>query len=173
MLPKIDGFTLAEKIKAHQPSVPIIFITAKDQVSDKAEGFSLGADDYLTKPFSQEELIWRVKAVLNRTQKTIEKTTNDAFSLGQLTLHPNELLLSGKEQQVKLTKKETAVLKLLAQHVNEVVERSLILHLVWGKDTYFTGRSLDVFISKLRKHLSLDPNLHIENVHGIGFKLCV
>ncbi|MFZ4786088.1 MAG: response regulator transcription factor [Flavobacteriales bacterium] len=172
MMPKKDGFSLAEDIRKTNAEIPIVFLTAKGMSEDKIKGFKLGADDYITKPFSSEELILRIKAILKRnpTLKDEPKEKN-RFDIGAFVFDfPNYELRIG-EIKKKLTKKEAELLKLLAEHQDQVLERELIANMVWGDDSYFVGRSMDVFITKLRKYLSDDPNLAIVNVHGVGFRL--
>lgn len=172
MLPQKDGFTLAADIKKINPNTPIIFLTAKAMDEDKIKGLTLGADDYLTKPFNFDELLLRIEAVLRRASAMPVGTTNeDVFSIGLLTFDTKNYLLKKDEKEFKkLTKKEAEILKILCKNHGETVERGLILNLVWGEDTYFNGRSLDVFITKLRKYMQ-DEKVEITNVHGVGFKL--
>jgi DNA-binding response OmpR family regulator len=173
MLPKKDGFSLAEDIRQTDTTTPIIFLTAKSLQEDKIQGLKVGADDYITKPFSTEEFLLRVEAVLKRTLKTPdqEDEKKDVFELSSYTFdYRNFQLVQGAEQR-KLTKKEAEILKLLCLHKNQVLPRDLVLNMVWGDDSYFVGRSLDVFITKLRKYLKADDKIAITNVHGVGFKL--
>lgn len=172
MLPKKDGFTIAQEIKKLRPATPIIFITAKEQTDDKLKGFEVGADDYITKPFDFRELKVRMEAVLRRVSGEVKTEVNE-FKIGKFTLKHKEKVLFCKEEEQKLSKKEATLLKIMAERKNEVLPREMLLNFVWGKDDYFTGRSMDVFISKLRKYLSTDSSVEIENVHGIGFKLKV
>lgn len=172
MMPKKDGFELAKDIRKITEEIPIIFLTAKSMVEDKIEGFKSGADDYVIKPFSNEELILRIEAVLKRYsngQKEDIKTAE--IQIGKFVFNPEEFLLKSPSNERILTKKEAGILKLLAEQKNKVIERELISNMVWGDDSYFVGRSLDVFITKLRKYLSEDKSLSITNVHGVGFKL--
>jgi DNA-binding response OmpR family regulator len=172
MLPHKDGFSLAEDIRMVNALVPIVFLTAKSQTEDRIAGFKAGGDDYLTKPFSHEELILRIEAILRRTQgKEDDPRERDRFELGDYTFDHRNLMLSHPSEERKLTKKEAEVLRLLCLHADQVLPRELVLNMVWGDDTYFLGRSLDVFISRLRKYLKLDPKVQIVNVHGVGFKL--
>jgi DNA-binding response OmpR family regulator len=173
MLPKKDGFSLAEDIRQTDTTTPIIFLTAKSLQEDKIQGLKVGADDYITKPFSTEEFLLRVEAVLKRTLKTPDQEVEkkDVFELSSYTFdYRNFQLVQGAEQR-KLTKKEAEILKLLCLHKNQVLPRDLVLNMVWGDDSYFVGRSLDVFITKLRKYLKADDKIAITNVHGVGFKL--
>lgn len=171
MLPHKDGFSLAEDIRKTDKVTPIIFLTAKSMTEDKIKGFKAGGDDYITKPFSTEEFLLRVEAVLKRSQKEGVENTNTNFTIGKFDFESDNFILkmNGKEQ--KLTKKESEILKLLCQHKGNVLPRELVLNMVWGDDSYFNGRSLDVFITKLRKYLKEDENIKITNVHGVGFKL--
>lgn len=176
MLPQKDGFSLAEDIRSLNKQVPIIFLSAKSQTEDKIEGLKKGADDYMTKPFSHEELVLRIEAILRRTQgeNAAEDKNKELFELGDFTFdRPNYLLKHKTEEERKLTKKEAEVLRLLCMHKGQVLTRELVLNMVWGDDTYFLGRSLDVFISRLRKYLKPETRVSINNVHGVGFKLDV
>ncbi|HLV52552.1 MAG TPA: response regulator transcription factor [Cryomorphaceae bacterium] len=170
MLPGKDGFELARDIRKVNPDVPIVFLTAKSVVSDKVEGFKAGGDDYITKPFSNEEFLLRIEALLRRTHSGSEET-DSVFALGKYRFDPENLSLSLDGTTRTLTKKESGILKILAERKNRVIERELLTNLVWGDDSYFVGRSLDVFITKLRKYLAEDPQVSITNVHGVGFKL--
>jgi DNA-binding response OmpR family regulator len=172
MLPQKDGFSLAEDIRKVNQHVPIVFLTAKSQSEDRIAGFKAGGDDYLTKPFSHEELILRIEAILRRTHGRATDV-RDRFEVGAYTFDHRNLMLSHPTEERKLTKKEAEVLRLLCMHQDQVLPRELVLNMVWGDDTYFLGRSLDVFISRLRKYLKLDPSVSIVNVHGVGFKLVV
>ncbi len=167
MLPKKDGFSLAKEIKIVNKDVPIIFITAKAMLEDKSTGFQIGADDYITKPFELEELLLRIKAVLKRTHNNISPK---GFHLGNIFFDYINYQLIGKQTK-KLTKKEGDLLKLLCLNINNISKREIILTEVWGDDNYFNGRSLDVFITKLRKYLKEESSITIDNVHGIGFSL--
>jgi len=172
MMPIMDGFTLAKEIREIDKKIPILFLTAKSMKEDKLEGFALGADDYLTKPFSMEELIARVGAILRR----VEVETNedqDNISIGSISYEPELRILHLKEGDKRLTTKENQLLKLLVKNQNEILDRQATLRAVWGDDNYFNGRSMDVYIAKLRKLLKEDSNIEIMNVHGKGFKLIV
>src|SRR5690554_2522968 len=173
MMPKKDGFELARDIRKIDPDVPIIFLTAKSMVEDKVEGLKTGADDYITKPFSNEELSLRIEAVLKRYNKAglDNKTKDPSFHFSSFTFDPDNLQLIRGDSIKTLTKKEAGVLKILCEHKNKVIERELITNLVWGDDSYFVGRSLDVFITRLRKYLADDDTVNIANVHGVGFRL--
>lgn len=170
MMPKKDGFTLARDIRKINQDVPILFLTAKSLTEDKVEGFEAGADDYLTKPFAFDELALRVKALLKRVN-IVDEPQSKVLQLGEYTFDTENYTLSHPEFSKTLTKKEALVLKMLCQFNNSVVSRETILTAVWGQDDYFAGRSMDVFITKLRKYLSCDSRISIQNVHGIGFKL--
>lgn len=172
MMPKKDGFTLAKDVRKVNTAIPILFLTAKSMTEDKVEGFNVGGDDYLTKPFSSEELSARVKALLKRVDVGVEEK-NGSEIIGKYTYDTSNFLLTGPDFEKKLTKKEAQILKMLCKFKNQVLPREIVLNGVWGQDDYFVGRSLDVFITKLRKYLSNDPNVEIENIHGIGFKLVV
>ena len=172
MMPKKDGFSLAEDVRKVNEIIPILFLTAKTMTEDKVKGFNVGGDDYLTKPFSSAELKVRVKALLKRGN-IVTETVSDEMIFGQYVYDIKNYSLIGPDFEKKLTKKEAQVLKMLGQFKGEVVDRDLILNAVWGKDDYFVGRSLDVFITKLRKYFANDENVNIENVHGIGFKIYV
>lgn len=170
MMPKKDGFSLAQDVRKLDPNVPIVFLTAKTMTADKIKGFKAGADDYVTKPFSSEELLLRIEAILRRTAGEGE-TTVSGYALGSFHYDTDNYQLQHPDGDKKLTKKEAEILKILCEHQGKVVERELVLNLVWGDDNYFNGRSLDVFITKLRKYLKADESVNIVNVHGVGFKL--
>lgn len=172
MMPRQDGFSLAEKIRAQNQDVPIIFLTAKSLKEDKIHAFNLGADDYITKPFSMEELLLRIQVFLKRTGRQ-EGRSNGLFSIGNLVFDYPNLCLRDHNQTRKLTQKQAELLKMLCLNMNRVLKREDLLNQVWGTDDYFAGRSMDVFISKLRKYLAADPNVEIENYHGSGFKIVV
>lgn len=169
MLPEMAGFQLAKKIRAKNKHVPIIFLTARSMQEDKIEGLKLGADDYLTKPFNIEELCLKIEIFLKRKQ--ISQQIKDSYTIGNYHLDVKEQKLSLGEQERKLTIKETKLLSLLIQKVNTLTKRENILISLWGKNDYFLGRSLDVFISRLRKYLKEDDSICIENIRGVGFKL--
>ena len=172
MMPKKDGFTLAKDIRKLNSSVPILFLSAKNQQEDKVEGFKSGADDYITKPFSTEEFLLRVKAILKRVNLIDEIEIKTVFQLGDISFDSENYKLDFKtEPSKKLTKKESQILLLLVQNRNKVLTRDIVLNAVWGQDDYFVGRSLDVFITKLRKYLKVDERVEINNIHGVGFKL--
>ena len=173
MLPGKDGFTLAKEIRQIDLDVPIIFLTAKSMKDDKAEGFGLGGDDYVTKPLELTELILRIEAVQRRAKRSNNerKKQKDSFQIGSLEFNYRNLEIKGPEYRQSLTKKEAELLLLLAIHKNQTLEREVALKLIWGEHDYFLGRSMDVFITKLRKYLKPDPKVKIEHVHGVGFKL--
>lgn len=174
MLPQKDGLSLAEDIRTVNPQVPIVFLTAKGQTEDRIAGLKAGGDDYLTKPFSHDELVLRIEAILRRTLgRTDDPRARDRFEIGSFTYDHRNMVLSHASGERKLTRKEGEVLRLLCVHREQVLPRELVLNMVWGDDTYFLGRSLDVFISRLRKYLKPDPAVRIVNVHGVGFKLVV
>ena len=170
-LPKKDGLTLLSELRGQGLGIPIIILTARDDIHDKVKGLSQGADDYLTKPFSVEELQMRVKALLKRIHIKVDKPEEKIILLGRFTFDIENSILRSKSESKNLTKKEAQILKILYKFKNNVIPREVILNAVWGQDDYFVGRSLDVFISKLRKYLKEESNIHISNIHGIGFKL--
>ena len=168
MLPETDGFTLAREIRTQNTEVPILFLTAKSLKEDRLHGLRLGADDYITKPFSIEELILKIEVFLRRS-RTVATPPPPVYTLGAYTFnHPNLELTHGRKVR-RLTQKEADLLKYLLGRKNQVVKRADILEAVWGENDYFLGRSLDVFISRLRKYLGEDESLRIENIHGVGF----
>jgi two-component system response regulator TrcR len=169
MMPKKDGFTLAAEIRKTDNLSPILFLTSKGQAEDVVKGFSMGATDYIRKPFSMEELIVRIKAHLDRQGGQAQPS--DWLPLGTYSFHPKRQLLKFGMQEIKLTSRESLLLELLLSRKNEIAERSLILNQIWGTDDFFTARSMDVFITKLRKKLQEDPAVQILNVRGYGFKL--
>jgi DNA-binding response OmpR family regulator len=172
MLPNVDGFSLAKKIKEKDKMAPIIFLTAKGTERDKIEGFQIGADDYITKPFSIKELSLRIEALLKRILPD-ESNNNGMYYFGNSSLNANELILTIAGVKKELTRKETGILEILLKNLNQTVERKIILKSVWGNDSYFNGRSMDVYISKIRKYLQEDELCEINTVHGVGFKLSV
>ncbi|MBK8679598.1 MAG: response regulator transcription factor [Sphingobacteriales bacterium] len=172
MMPVMDGFTLAHKIRTEDEDTPIVFLTAKALKDDKIEGFKVGGDDYLTKPFSMEELMLRINAILRRTNTPTDRNEDGSLSIGKYTFNPLlQILEIGQGQNHRLTTKEALLLKLLIEHKNRVLARDYALKTIWGDDNYFNGRSMDVFITKLRKYLKDDANVEIMNVHGQGYKL--
>ena len=172
MMPKLDGFTLAERIRSQNTLIPIIFLTARSQTADVVKGFELGGNDYLKKPFSMDELIVRIKALLNRNQ-LVKPTPPDRLSIGRYEFdYPKQkLLIDG--QETALSHREAELLKRLYEQKNQVLERSAVLLDLWGDDSFFNGRSLDVFITHLRRYLRNDPQVQIINVRGVGYKLIV
>lgn len=171
MLPKKDGFSIAKSIREKNKSVPILFLTAKSMVEDKLLGFQTGADDYITKPFSLDELICRIEVFLRRSNGSAVNDVKSVFTVGGYAFDPGNLTLKNSSMEKTLTQKEAEVLKLLYQNRDRVLKREEILKQVWGDDDYFMGRSMDVFISKLRKYLKDDPSIQIVNYHGVGFRL--
>lgn len=169
MLPKKDGFSLAASIRERNKEVPILFLTAKTMVEDRLKGFQTGGDDYITKPFSLEELFYRIEVFLSRTRDVHKEDT--VFKVGQFQFDPLSFTLCHNGNEKTLTQKEAEVLKLLYMNRDRVLKREEILTHVWGTDDYFMGRSMDVFISKLRKYLKTDPDIQIVNYHGVGFRL--
>jgi len=170
MLPRQDGFTLAKKIRESNNQIPILFLTAKSMTDDKLEGFQLGGDDYITKPFNLDELVMRMTVFLKRSAKSSSEVEK-IFLLGNFQFDHENLRLTYNGNLKILTTKESEVLKLLFLNRDRVMKREEILTRVWGEDDYFMGRSMDVFISKLRKYLKDDPKIEIVNYHGVGFKL--
>jgi len=170
MMPVKDGFTLAREIRQLNSDIPIIFLTAKSMKEDVFEGFKIGADDYITKPFSMEELLFRIEAILRRT-KAGQSDQQDHFKIGKYIFDANKQELVFGNQTQKLTTKESELLKLLCNHKNKILERNFALRTIWMDDSYFNARSMDVYITKLRKYLKDDTSLEIINVHGKGYKL--
>ena len=171
MLPKMDGFELAKKIRETNKHIPILFLTARSMQEDKLEGLTIGGDDYITKPFNIEELCLKIEVFLKR--KLVNKPIEEFYQIGRFLLDVKEQKLKNGADERKLTLKETKLLSLLVQKVNTITKRENILVNLWGKNDYFLGRSLDVFISRLRKYLSEDSSIQIENIRGVGFKLVV
>lgn len=173
MMPKKDGFSLGKDIRKMDKTVPIIYATAKGMMEDKTMAFELGGDDYVTKPFRVEELLLRINALLKRVAKTDDEVVLDKFEIGNYFFDYTSQVISFKGQQQKLSTKEAELLRLLCLNKNDVLTREEALVKIWHDDNYFTGRSMDVFLSKLRKYLKEDPNVEIVNVHGKGYKLLV
>lgn len=173
MLPKQDGFTLAEHIRAMNATVPMLFLTAKSLPEDRLQGFALGADDYVAKPFSVDELMMRIKAILRRSQPMGAQSDGKRFVIGDYSFDAERRVLSRNGESRTLTHKETELLRMLARSVGNTVNRGDALREVWGDDNYFNGRSMDVFVTRLRKYLKDDARVNITNVHGQGFKLQV
>ncbi|GAB4375200.1 MAG: response regulator transcription factor [Salibacteraceae bacterium] len=173
MMPEKDGFTLAKDIRSKDENVPIIFLTAKSMKEDTLTGFRSGGDDYITKPFSMEELLHRLKAILRRTRGEEHKPEKTIYHLGDFTFDFRNQVLKGKGEEIHLTSKENALLKMLAEHANRLLDRSQALIAIWGDDSYFNSRSMDVYIAKLRKYLKSDDRVKIINEHGKGFILVI
>jgi DNA-binding response OmpR family regulator len=171
MLPRKDGFSLAREVRQKNKNIPILFLSAKSMVEDKLEGFQTGADDYITKPFSLEELYYRIEVFLRRSNEDAVVPQHHVYNVGQYTFDYTRLTISKEGFEKSLTQKEAEVLKMLCQNRDRVLKREEILNQIWGDDDYFMGRSLDVFISKLRKYLKEDSSLQIVNYHGVGFRL--
>ena len=171
MMPIKDGFTLAKEIRLTNHEIPIIFLTAKSQKEDVLEGFKSGADDYIAKPFSMEELLYRIEAILRRTSKHGKYNPQKEFQVGKYHFDTEKQTLSINDTLTRLTTKETELLKLLCLNKNSVLERNFALKTIWIDDNYFNARSMDVYIAKLRKYLKDDPAVEIINIHGKGFKL--
>ena len=173
MMPVKDGFTLAQEIRAVNKSVPIIFLTARSMKDDVLEGFKIGADDYITKPFNMDELLFRIEAILRRVKTDAAPYTPPIYTLGKFTFDAQKQLLQKDNVSYKLTTKESELLILLCDNANQVLERNYALKTIWEDDNYFNARSMDVYITKLRKYLKDEPSVEILNVHGRGFKLVV
>lgn len=170
MLPTMDGFQLASKIRKINSQVPILFLSAKSLQEDRIYGFELGADDFITKPFSIEELCFKIEVFLKRAKVIGQEKPSFIYKIGSFTFNFEELILKNSATEINMTHKEAELLKLFCDHQNEVIRREEILKLLWGEDDYFMGRSLDVFISRLRKHFKIDPQIEIENIHKVGFR---
>jgi DNA-binding response OmpR family regulator len=175
MLPKIDGFQVAEQIRKTNEQVPIIFLTARSMTEDKILGLTIGGDDYIPKPFSMEELLLKIKIFLKRSQSqpVMDISAPSDMKLGQFIFRFDDLSLSKNDEVRSLTLKEAELIRFFAQNANKVLSRNEILEKVWGSDDYFLGRSLDVFISRLRKYFKADPTVKITNLHGIGFRFSI
>lgn len=172
MMPKKDGFSLAKEIRKLDESVPIIFLTAKSMKQDIIKGFTIGADDYVTKPFSMEELLLRIQAILKRsTKKEDQEPFPVLFEIGNLKYYYQENRLNTQKREINLTTKENELLKIFFENLNKTVERSIALKKIWKDDSYFNARSMDVYIAKIRKYLADDPSLKLLTIHGEGFKL--
>jgi len=172
MMPRKDGFTLASEIRMVDAGMPVVFLTAKSMKEDVLEGFARGADDYITKPFSMEELIFRIEAILRRTKGSGDGI-NNCKNIGKFEFDPQKQILNISDKVYNLTTKETELLKLLCNNKNRILERNFALKAIWIDDNYFNARSMDVYITKLRKYLKDDPSVQIINVHGKGYKLIV
>jgi two-component system OmpR family response regulator len=173
MMPNMDGFTLAEEIRDVDPDIPLFFLSAKTMKDDIIQGYKLGADDYITKPFDSEVLLLKIKAILKRNEEQNRESTNQEFDLNLYHFNPKLRELSFNGQMQTLSPKENELLKMLAEHKNDLLPREQALKKIWGSDTYFNGRSMDVYIAKLRKYLRNDPSIEIVNIHGNGFRLVV
>ena len=173
MMPNMDGFTLVEEISDVIPDVPLFFLSAKTMKDDIIQGYKLGADDYITKPFDSEVLLHKIKAILKRNEELHREEVNAEYDLGKYHFNPRlrELIIDGKTQT--LSPKENELLKMLSEYKNDLLSREIALKKIWGSDTYFNGRSMDVYIAKLRKYLKDDPKIEIVNIHGNGFRLVV
>jgi two-component system, OmpR family, response regulator len=173
MMPKKDGFSLSKDIRTRNPSIPIVFLTAKSMAEDTLKGFSLGGDDYITKPFSMEELLVRIQAILKRVQPVLNKQVAQAYILGKYSFYPEKHTLASENEDHKLTTKESKLLQVFCENQNKAVSRTYALKMVWGDDSYFNARSMDVYITKLRKYLKEEKSIQILNLHGEGFKMIV
>ncbi len=171
MMPEMDGLTLAKAFRNIDPVIPVIFLTAKNQEDDIIEGFKTGADDYITKPFSMEELIYRIEAIFRRTGGPAETRNDELHIIGAYTFDSKRQILSFRDQQISLTTKESELLLLLYRHRNEILERNYALKTIWIDDNYFNARSMDVYITRLRKYLKKDTEVKILNIHGKGYRL--
>ena len=173
MMPKMDGFMLAEEIRDINPDIPLFFLSAKSMKEDQIKGYKLGADDYITKPFDSELLLFKIKAILKRNEEQNRELANVEYDLGKYHFIPKLRELSLGEQKHTLSPKENELLKMLCEYKNDLLKRELALKKIWGNDNYFNGRSMDVYIAKLRKYLKDDMDVEIVNIHGDGFKLNV
>lgn len=173
MMPNVDGFTLAEEIRDIDPDVPLFFLSAKTLKEDILQGYRLGADDYITKPFDSDVLMHKIKAIIKRNEEDHKVTDNLEFELGAYHFNPKLRELKVKDATQVLSPKENELLKMLAEHKNDLLTREKALKKIWGSDTYFNGRSMDVYIAKLRKYLKEDSTIEIVNIHGNGFRLVV
>lgn len=171
MMPNVDGFTLAEEIRDVDPEIPLFFLSAKTMKEDILTGYKLGADDYITKPFDSEVLMMKIKAILKRNEETKFETENKEYEIGSFHFNPKLRELSNKNAKHVLSPKENELLKMLCEFKNDLLPRESALKRIWGSDTYFNGRSMDVYIAKLRKYLKPDSKLEIVNIHGNGFRL--
>lgn len=169
MLPRKDGMALASQIRKKNEEVPILFLTSKSMDDDKIAGFRSGADDYITKPFNMQELLLRIEVFLKRTRK-VEESQPTEFKIGTLNFNYKDLILFNETEKIQLTQREADLLRYLSLNANRVLKREEILLHVWGKEDYFLGRSMDVFITKIRKHIKDQPTVELQTIHGIGFK---
>ncbi|MFM2232685.1 MAG: hypothetical protein RJB31_1386 [Bacteroidota bacterium] len=173
MMPKMDGFMLAEEIRDNNPEIPLFFLSAKSMKEDQIKGYKLGADDYITKPFDSELLLFKIKAILKRNEEQNREQENTEYDLGKFHFIPKLRELSADGTKVTLSPKENELLKMLSEYKNDLLPREQALKKIWGNDNYFNGRSMDVYIAKLRRYLKDDPNVEIVNIHGNGFRLLV
>lgn len=173
MMPKMDGFMLAEEIRDNNADIPLFFLSAKSMKEDQIKGYKLGADDYITKPFDSELLLFKIKAILKRNEEQNREQENTEYDLGKFHFIPKLRELSADGTKVTLSPKENELLKMLCEYKNDLLQRELALKKIWGNDNYFNGRSMDVYIAKLRRYLRDDPNVEIVNIHGNGFRLLV
>jgi len=171
MLPHVDGFTIATEIRKMNPAVPVIFLTAKKLKEDVLKGYGAGGDDYVTKPFDTDILLAKIRAIIQR--RDLKGGTKDIYEIGRFIFNSRLRTLNFGEQEVKLSPKESQLLEMLANNPNSLISREMALKKIWGSDDYFTARSMDVYVTKLRKYLSKDPNLIIKNIHGAGFQLII
>jgi len=171
MMPNMDGFTLAEEIRDVDPDIPLFFLSAKTMKEDIIQGYKLGADDYITKPFDSEVLLLKIRVILKRNEEENKGNDNIEFDLGKYHFNPKLRELKNGDSTQTLSPKENELLKMLAEHKNDLLPRERALKKIWGSDTYFNGRSMDVYIAKLRKYLKEDTNIEIVNIHGNGFRL--
>ncbi len=169
MMPRLDGFSLAKEIRAKDKKMPVIFITAKSLKEDKLKGYGLGADDYITKPFDEEELLWKIKALIRRMPEIIDTKKTEIISIGKYVFDFSNQSLMLDNKIKRITEKESDILKYLFEHRNHIIKREDMLKELWGENDYFIGRSMDVFITKMRKYLKDDSTVTIENVFGVGF----
>ncbi len=171
MLPNVDGFTIAEEIRKINGKVPIVFLTAKKLKEDQLKGYGAGADDYITKPFDTDILLCKIKAILTRNEMSLPE--KDVYEIGRFIFNSKLRILTIADKEIKMSPKEGQLLEMLAQNPNGLISREVALKKIWGSDDYFTARSMDVYITKLRKYLSDDPSLNIKNIHGSGFQLTI
>jgi DNA-binding response OmpR family regulator len=171
MLPHVDGFTIALEIRKMNPSVPIVFLTAKKLKEDVLKGYGVGGDDYITKPFDTDILLAKIKAIIQR--RDLQDGTKDLYEIGKFIFNAKLRILSTGGQEIKLSPKESQLLEMLANNPNSLIGREMALKKIWGSDDYFTARSMDVYVTKLRKYLAGDPSLVIKNIHGAGFQLII
>jgi DNA-binding response OmpR family regulator len=171
MLPHVDGFTISVEIRKMNPLVPIVFLTAKKLKEDVLKGYGVGGDDYITKPFDTDILLVKIKAIISR--RDLSDGTRDLYEIGKFLFNSKLRTLNYGEKEVKLSPKEGQLLEMLANNPNALISREMALKKIWGSDDYFTARSMDVYVTKLRKYLSDDPHLVIKNIHGAGFQLII